>query len=210
VNDKSLANRVVTVTLIVVAAWAAWTASQWRYEVRFAPLVTSIVFGALALIQLARTELPALRRRGSPDAGIDAAGPDGVGPAAGTGPTEAAVTETAADAQRPVGAVPEAVAAITGTPAQGTLVREPEADDSGALGPWKGAFWCFLCLGLVIAGGILLGLPIAVFVLCRFAFGERLLVTAGAVLVTIGILWIFDTVFNVFWPVGLAFQWLYA
>jgi hypothetical protein len=218
VNDKSLANRVVTVTLIVVAAWAAWTASQWRYEVRFAPLVTSIAFGGLALIQLLRTELPALRARrtAAPGAGTaDGAGPpagtaDGAGPPAGTGPTEAAVTETAADAERPVGAVPEAVAVITHTPAEGTLVPEPEADDPGVLGPWKGAFWCFLCLGLVVAGGILLGLPIAVLVLCRFAFGERWLVTIGAVLATIGILWVFDTVFNVFWPVGLAFQWLYA
>jgi hypothetical protein len=222
VNDRSLANRAVTVTLIVVAAWAAWTASQWRYEVRFAPLVTSIAFGLLALIQLLRTELPALRRRGAAatdeatgTAADDTAGTTvpvaaGATGSAGAGPTEAAVTETAADAERPVGAVPEAVAAITGTPAQGTLVREPDANDPGLLGPWKGAFWCFLCLGLVIAGGILLGLPIAIFVLCRFAFGERWLVTIGAVLMTIGILWVFDTVFNVFWPVGLAFQWLYA
>ena len=210
-NDRSLANRAVTVTLIVVAAWAAWTASQWRYEVRFAPLVTSIAFGLLALIQLVRTEVPALRRRGAAvtDEATGTAADDTAG-SAGAGPTEAAVTETAADAERPVGAVPEAVAAITGTPAQGTLVREPDANDPGLLGPWKGAFWCFLCLALVIAGGILLGLPIAIFVLCRFAFGERWLVTFGAVLVTIGILWVFDTVFNVFWPVGLAFQWLYA
>lgn len=207
-NDKSLANRVVTVTLIVVAAWAAWTASQWRYEVRFAPLVTSIAFGGLALIQLLRTELPALRERRSAAAATEPKATDPDAPA--TGPTEAAVTETPADAERPVGAVPEAVAVITHTPAEGTLVREPEADDPGVLGPWKGAFWCFLCLGLVIAGGILLGLPIAVFVLCRFGFGERWLVTFGAVLATIGILWVFDTVFNVFWPVGLAFQWLYA
>jgi hypothetical protein len=204
VNDKSLANRVVTVTLIVVAAWAAWTASQWRYEVRFAPLVTSIAFGGLALIQLLRTELPALRERRAAAAVTVRA------EAGGNGPTEAAVTETPADATHPVGAVPEAVAVITHTPAEGTLVREPEADDPGVLGPWKGAFWCFLCLGLVIACGILLGLPIAVFVLCRFGFGERWLVTFGAVLATIGILWVFDTVFNVFWPVGLAFQWLYA
>ena len=85
-NDKSLANRVVTVTLIVVAAWAAWTASQWRYEVRFAPLVTSISFGGLALIQLLRTELPALRERRSAAAVAepDAADPDP--PAAGPGP----------------------------------------------------------------------------------------------------------------------------
>lgn len=209
-NDKSLANRVVTGTLIVVAAWAAWTASQWRYEVRFAPLVTSIAFGGLALIQLLRTELPALRERRSAAAATEPVAADPDPPAAGTGPTEAAVTETTADAERPVGAVPEAVAVITHTPAEGTLAREPEADDPGVLGPWKGAFWCFLCLGIVIAGGILLGLPIAVFVLCRFGFGERWLVTIGAVLATIGILWVFDTVFNVFWPVGLAFQWLYA
>jgi len=180
-DDRSTANRIFTGLLILLAAWAAWTAAQWRYEVRFAPLATSVAFGGLALAQLLRAELPALRARRA-----------------------ARVAATVPQEERipvPAGGAPVAEMAET---------QEPEKEEESQLDLWKGAGWCFACLLLVILLGILLGLPIAVFVLCKLAFRTGWLVSLGTVVATIGILWIFDTVFNVFWPVGLAFSWLYT
>jgi hypothetical protein len=161
VNDRSIVNRVFTVGLVVVACWAAVTALHWREEVRLSPLVTSLVFGALALAQLLRTEVPALRRRTAADETED--------------------LMLAAD-----------------------RIGFPGDEEPGARGAWLGVAWITATIASVVLFGIVVGLPLAVLLLCVFAFRDRWLVTVLAVAATALVIWVFDQVFNIFWPAGLV------
>lgn len=82
--------------------------------------------------------------------------------------------------------------------------QDDETANSGVLGAWRGVAWCAAGFAAIVLFGMVIGLPLAVLVLCLFAFRERLVVTVLAVAGTGLTIWIFDQVFNVFWPAGLV------
>jgi ABC-type sugar transport system permease subunit len=73
-------------------------------------------------------------------------------------------------------------------------------------GEWQAVAWAIVVMGLVVCLGIVVGLPVAVLVVCRLIFKDNWYVAVGAVALTILTIWTFDSVFNVFWPDGVLLK----
>lgn len=86
-----------------------------------------------------------------------------------------------------------------------TLLDAIRANLTGA--GLAGLAWFVMVIVLIWLLGMLVGLPVAVFLLVRFSFKQRLLTSALLALVAFGVLMLFDRFFRVFWPTPFVLEW---
>ena len=73
--------------------------------------------------------------------------------------------------------------------------------------PWKGPVWFLAGIVSVLFFGLLVGLPVFLLILVRYALEERWRMALAMVAVACGIFLLFNQVFNILWPEPLLLSW---